>query len=102
MVAEALHKRHKAPAVAGERHLKGGIRPSPLVMGLSGWLVKWINAFLVTVVIAIMNKLRAATKNNSNQIRLTRVYTEATRLRLRKREISHSGRMKVYEIWQIL
>jgi len=35
MVAETLHKGHKAPADAGERRLRGGIRFSPLVMALS-------------------------------------------------------------------
>jgi len=35
MVTETLHKGHKAPADAGERRLRGGIRFSPLVMVLS-------------------------------------------------------------------
>ena len=39
MVAETLHKGHKAPADAGERRLRGGIRISPLVMVLSAWCV---------------------------------------------------------------
>jgi hypothetical protein len=38
-VAEALHKGHKAPADAGERRLRGGIRFSPLVMALSAGCV---------------------------------------------------------------
>ena len=39
MVAETLHKGHKAPADAGERRLRGGIRFSPLVMVLSAGCV---------------------------------------------------------------
>jgi hypothetical protein len=45
MVAEAPHKRHKAPADAGERRLRGGIRYSPLVMGLSDGCVSWTNVY---------------------------------------------------------
>ena len=39
MVAEALHNGHKAPADAGERRLRGGIRFSPLGMALSAGCV---------------------------------------------------------------